>query len=153
MVLRTDYISCALCGFEIGKDRKNGSTCGDGCPLGTRCNLLRCPNCGYEFPLPQESKLLSWLRRIFARTPAGPPKANGDIVGVDQMVPGQRARVVRLADSKSKRKNTLAVYGLVPGSEIVLQQRRPTFVIRVGQTELALDQEIARDILVRCQEP
>jgi Fe2+ transport system protein FeoA len=54
------------------------------------------------------------------------------------------------------RHNTLAVFGLVPGSEVVLVQQQPSCVIRVGETELALDAEIAREILVqrlRDQEP
>ena len=49
----------------------------------------------------------------------------------------------------ASRRNSLAVYGLVPGSRVVLQQKRPAYVVRVGETELALEAEIARDILVK----
>jgi Fe2+ transport system protein FeoA len=41
------------------------------------------------------------------------------------------------------------VYGLVPGSLLVLQQKRPAFVVRVGETELAIEADIAREILVK----
>jgi Fe2+ transport system protein FeoA len=41
------------------------------------------------------------------------------------------------------------VYGLTPGSVLVLQQKRPSFVIRIGETELALEADIAREIRVR----
>jgi Fe2+ transport system protein FeoA len=36
----------------------------------------------------------------------------------------------------------------VPGAELRIVQQQPACVIRVGETELALDREIAREILV-----
>jgi Fe2+ transport system protein FeoA len=41
------------------------------------------------------------------------------------------------------------VFGLGPDAEITLVQRQPACVIRIGETELALDPDIARDILVQ----
>ena len=41
------------------------------------------------------------------------------------------------------------MFGLVPETEITIVQLRPACVIRVGETELALDREIAEEILVR----
>ena len=66
-------------------------------------------------------------------------------LSVDQLATGQTASVLSLSGSP----NRLAVFGLVPGTEITLLQRRPACVVRVGETELALDLEIARRILVR----
>ena len=40
------------------------------------------------------------------------------------------------------------MFGLVPGARIRLIQRQPACVVKVGETELALDPEIARDVLV-----
>jgi Fe2+ transport system protein FeoA len=37
----------------------------------------------------------------------------------------------------------------VPGAEVTLIQRRPACVVKIGETELALDPEIAADLLVR----
>jgi Fe2+ transport system protein FeoA len=42
----------------------------------------------------------------------------------------------------------LAVFGLVPGAEVEVLQRRPTCVVRIGETDLALDADIANEILV-----
>jgi Fe2+ transport system protein FeoA len=42
----------------------------------------------------------------------------------------------------------LTVFGLTPGTEITLLQRHPSFVLRVGETEVGLDKQIARQILV-----
>ena len=39
--------------------------------------------------------------------------------------------------------------GHMPGSRLILQRKRRTFVVRVGETKLALELEIAREILVR----
>jgi len=43
----------------------------------------------------------------------------------------------------------LAVYGMTAGARVTLQQKQPSFVVRVGETELALEADIARQILVR----
>ena len=40
-------------------------------------------------------------------------------------------------------------YGVVPGSVIRLRQKRPSFVIEIEGTSLALDGEVAREIFVR----
>lgn len=39
-------------------------------------------------------------------------------------------------------------FGILPGMPIVLLQRRPAFVFQVGQTQVAVDERIAADILV-----
>ena len=62
---------------------------------------------------------------------------------------GARARVVLLAPELRERADRLASLGLSPGSEVGLLQRRPTFVVEVGETRFALDQEVARHIFVQ----
>jgi hypothetical protein len=39
--------------------------------------------------------------------------------------------------------------GVVPGSIVTLAQRTPAFVLRVGETELTVDESIAHEILTR----
>jgi DtxR family Mn-dependent transcriptional regulator len=39
--------------------------------------------------------------------------------------------------------------GLIPGVPVVLRQRTPSFVVEVGNTQIAVDRETARDIYVR----
>ncbi|MFC1620088.1 metal-dependent transcriptional regulator [Candidatus Neomarinimicrobiota bacterium] len=62
---------------------------------------------------------------------------------------GKSARVAFLTPSFHKRFDRLAAFGINPGAELNLHQRRPAFVVRVGETELALDPEIANEIFVR----
>jgi len=43
----------------------------------------------------------------------------------------------------------LSALGLIPGSIVKLAQKRPSFVLEIGETALALDEEIVREIYVK----
>lgn len=137
------FLTCPLCGFEFDPA---DTLCQHGCPLHSACNLTRCPMCGYEFP--QTPRAVSWLRRLFGRRRdrAAPPAG---LVTVRDLRGGERAEVVHLAAEGSSRSNALAVFGLVPGSEVALLQRHPSYVLQIGETTLALDAEVAGSIVVR----
>ncbi len=137
-----EYLTCPLCGFEF--DRRD-TLCAHGCPLGALCTAIRCPSCEYEFPAQPRS--VSWFRRLFARTGAL-PELPEHVRTLDTLLPGVRGRIVCLGRQGPSRPNTLAVFGLVPGAEVEVLQRRPTCVVRIGETDLALDADIAREILV-----
>ncbi|HUJ26627.1 MAG TPA: FeoA family protein [Myxococcales bacterium] len=62
---------------------------------------------------------------------------------------GARARVVLMAPELGDRADRLAGLGLAPGSEVALVQRRPAFVVEAGETRLAIDPEVARQIFVQ----
>ena len=47
------------------------------------------------------------------------------------------------------RLDRLSSMGLLPGTVIRVHQKQPTLVIQMGETQLALDEDIARDIYVR----
>jgi Fe2+ transport system protein FeoA len=140
----SNYVHCPLCGMEF---QPADTVCAHGCPLGKDCNNVRCPNCNYEFP--ETESRFSWLRRIFNRRRV--PKLPDDVetVALDRLRSGERGELLDMARMGSSRRNSLTVFGLIPGTEILLLQRRPSYVIRVGETELGLDREIARQILVR----
>lgn len=124
---------------------KADTACAHGCPLGANCNLLRCPSCSHEFPRTPRS--VSLLRRVFGRRRR--KDRCGWAVGLDALDTGESAELVRLNCQSPGRRNTLTVFGLAPGAEIRLLQRHPSYVVQVGETELGLDEEIAREILVR----
>lgn len=136
------YLHCPLCGFEF---EKCATACAHGCPLGRFCKLVRCPNCQYEFPERPES--IGLLQRLFHRPQIAP--AHGDSVPLSELKEGESRELVCLNCTQTSRRNALAVFGLVPGSRVILQQKRPSFVVRIGETELALDVDIAREILVK----
>jgi hypothetical protein len=53
--------TCGLCGLRFSH---SGLVCGT-CPMQTGCALVRCPNCGFQFP--RSSGLVDVLRRLFRR--------------------------------------------------------------------------------------
>ena len=138
---------CPLCGFEF---ERADTVCTHGCPLGRFCKLIRCPSCQYEFPEP--ARPLRWLAKLLH--PAPPPAPHGTLT-LTQLNAGETAEFIGMADGQESRRHTLAVFGLVPGSRLVLQQKSPAFVVRIGETELALEATIARQIFVKrvAQEP
>jgi Fe2+ transport system protein FeoA len=139
--MTAEYVICPFCALEF---EAADSLCEHGCPLRTSCGLLRCPGCDYEFP--RAARSVTWLGRLLRREPA--VDACHRFQSVSDLDSGQSATVVSLGGG-THRRNALAVFGLVPESEITLIQSRPACVVRIGQTELALDPEIAREILVR----
>jgi Fe2+ transport system protein FeoA len=61
---------------------------------------------------------------------------------------GDSARVVRLDQPGSEPTAHLVALGVLPGVEVLLLQRYPAFVMRIGHTEFAVDDQLARRIYV-----
>ena len=137
-----------MCGFEFAR---GDTLCAHGCPLGSMCRLVRCPSCKYEFP--ETPAAVGLFRRIFVRKRSLPVAGSEThlpetVRAASELRPGQRGTVLCLGSTASDRHRTLTVFGVVPGAEVRIVQQQPACVIRVGETELALDREIAREILV-----
>ena len=149
-------VRCALCGFEFDE---RAMLCHSQCPLADGCAILCCPNCGYQFVDEAKSPLAAWLRRLLARRRAGAaprPAAvarrtsiGGAGVSLAQMQPGQTAEVLEIASNDASRLVRLSALGVAPGSALTLEQRFPAYLIRVGETQLSLDEEVAQEIRVR----
>ena len=71
------------------------------------------------------------------------------VMRLSRLAVGQQARVAFLTPSFHKRFDRLAAFGMNPGAELALHQRKPAYLVRLGETELALDSEIAEEIFVR----
>lgn len=137
------YITCPLCAFSF---EKADMTCAHGCPLGAMCRLLRCPSCGYEFP--QAPAAVSWLAGLLGRRSDAACVLPEGVRTLGELGTGEAARVVCVGSERADRPSVLAAFGLVPGAEIRLVQLWPACVVRVDETELALDGEVADEILV-----
>lgn len=138
-----ELITCPLCGFEFAR---TDTLCHHGCPLGAMCHLVRCPNCAYEHP--DHPAAGSWLDRLLGRSTRPARCLPETVCPAGDLEPGERASVVCAGSSGGSRERALTVFGLAPGAEIEIVQQRPACVVRIGETELALDPEIARQILV-----
>jgi DtxR family Mn-dependent transcriptional regulator len=70
------------------------------------------------------------------------------VTALSQGAIGSSYRVVFIASRSHRRMDRLAAFGVVPGALLRLHQRLPTFMIQVGGTDIALEQEVAADIFV-----
>ncbi|HBG46002.1 MAG TPA: DtxR family transcriptional regulator [Deltaproteobacteria bacterium] len=62
---------------------------------------------------------------------------------------GETGRIIFIASNSHMRLDKLGSLGIVPGSNVRVHQKRPAFVIQLGETTLALDPEIIKEIYVR----
>jgi DtxR family Mn-dependent transcriptional regulator len=62
--------------------------------------------------------------------------------------PGSRLRIVFITPSVHQRLDRLNSMGVLPGEVIHLHQKQPSFVIRIGATEVAIEKDVAREIFV-----
>ena len=96
-------------------------------------------------------------RRWNADCPSGVPvpaaercaAVDCDSVRLSALAIGEPARVTCLEDPGSAEAKKLAALGILPGTDLVLLQRRPTFVLSTGHTEFALDTALTSRIRVR----
>jgi len=70
-------------------------------------------------------------------------------VSLVELDSGQSADIVQILSTDGSRLLKLAGFGLVPGTRIRLQQRFPAYIVWVGETQVSLDSDVARDIVLR----
>lgn len=65
-----------------------------------------------------------------------------------ELQPGQSGRVAEIRSEDGNRLMKLASLGVIPGSLLRLQQRRPVYIVWVGETMLSLERAVAQDIVL-----
>ena len=95
--------------------------------------------------------------------PHGAPIPSGDCCGVysktcDPLITrlvdlplGSSGSVVFIAPKSVSRLNRLAAFGVVPGTNLRLIERKPSVVFACGNTSVAVEDEIGKEIYVRPQ--
>jgi Fe2+ transport system protein FeoA len=151
--------TCRLCGHAFDAA---ALACHAGCPLGSRCSLICCPNCGYQTVDESRSVLARLLRRAVGSASPAPPRARpfaadgSAAVPLAHVSPGIEVEVrgveVRPGEDPG-RLGRLAAYGIAPGSAVRVVQRRPATILRAGETELALADELVDRVWVTAPEP
>lgn len=63
--------------------------------------------------------------------------------------PGKRAKIVFMTHGAQSRLSRLNSLGIMPGALIRLIQKRPSLILTVDETTIALEAEIAREIYVK----
>ena len=71
------------------------------------------------------------------------------VLPLNELRPGEEGRVAYIATDDGRRLEHLSSLGIVPDAVLRLLQKRPAAVVQVGETEVAIDFSIARQIYVR----
>jgi len=102
------------------------------------CILLGHPKiCPHGKPIPQGKCCIQskWL-------------VESSIKPLSALTQGQRGKVVYLHTLDDKKLQKMMVMGVLPGREITLLHRFPSYVFQIGFTQVAVDSEIADSIYV-----
>ncbi len=70
-------------------------------------------------------------------------------LSADRTGPGESARIAYITTAHHPRLHKLLSFGVSPGSVVKIHQKFPSLIIQSEQTELALEEAVARDIFVR----
>lgn len=72
-----------------------------------------------------------------------------ELVPLHRLPVGAHGEVMELRSRSAARLDRLGALGVLPGSLVTVLQRRPALVVRVGESEISFDHDIAAEILVR----
>jgi DtxR family Mn-dependent transcriptional regulator len=70
------------------------------------------------------------------------------VVPLTRLATGEEGKVAYLSSVSPARLHKLMAFGIAPGMKIKVHQHYPTMVVQVEHTQLAMEEEIARDIHV-----
>jgi DtxR family Mn-dependent transcriptional regulator len=62
---------------------------------------------------------------------------------------GQRGKIVYLHNKNDKELQKLMAMGILPGMPIQIIQKFPSYLLQIGQTQVAIDEEMAKDVYIR----
>ncbi|PIZ62567.1 hypothetical protein COY16_04015 [Candidatus Roizmanbacteria bacterium CG_4_10_14_0_2_um_filter_39_13] len=119
-------MKCKLCGYQF--DIKQAVQSCASCPLTKNCPLVRCPNCNYEWPLDSEE--------------------SNKLVPLTSLKKGEKGKISTICTSQTEYLKKIISMGIMPGMTIEMIRRFPTLLCQIGFSQFALDDEIAKYILV-----
>jgi len=71
------------------------------------------------------------------------------VVRLTEFEVGQKGKILIITPSEAARISRLSSIGIIPGTVIKLLQKRPSIVIQVDETTIAIDPELSREIFVK----
>ncbi|MFO7578425.1 MAG: metal-dependent transcriptional regulator [Pelovirga sp.] len=103
------------------------------------CTLLNHPStCPHGNPIPP-GECCTEAQRL------GAP----GIVAMTELKPGESGEIAYLAASDDRKMQKLMSMGVLPGSDIALVQKFPSYIFKVGHSQFAVDESLARQIHIR----
>ena len=78
-------------------------------------------------------------------------RATGEVgvVALTELKPGEPVEIAYLAASDVRKMQKLMTMGVLPGTSLTLLRTYPSYIFKVGHSEFAVDEELAREIFVR----
>jgi DtxR family Mn-dependent transcriptional regulator len=78
-------------------------------------------------------------------------RAHGEVgvVALTELKAGEKGEIAYLSTGDSRKMQKLMSMGVLPGTLLNLSRTFPSFVFRVGNSEFAVDDELAREIFIR----
>lgn len=102
------------------------------------CTLLGHPRvCPHGFPIPEGDCCKEARKSV--QTPTKQ---------LSELKPGQKATIVYINTQSNERMHQFTHLGIRPGAEISVHQTNPVIVIKINSSQIALDENMARDIQV-----
>jgi DtxR family transcriptional regulator, Mn-dependent transcriptional regulator len=71
------------------------------------------------------------------------------VKSLDTLKYGEAGKILYIPSKHHARIDMLSALGIVPGSTLRVHQTQPAYIIKLDETEIALEKEVARDIYVR----
>lgn len=71
------------------------------------------------------------------------------VLRLSDLQPGEEGKIRYITSRVHPRMERLSSLGVVPDSVVKLRQKKPSFVIEIGHTIIAIDQDIAKNIFVQ----
>lgn len=106
------------------------------------CTLLGHPKvCPHGKPIPPGDCCLK----------KGTTEAGPIVSSLADLNPGQGGRIAYVASHRSEELQKLVSIGMIPGTPIKLIRRYPSYVFQVGNTQYAVDENVASEIYVRLE--
>ncbi len=103
------------------------------------CTLLNHPTtCPHGNPIPPGECCIA------ARQQGAP-----GIVALTELKSGESGEIAYLAASDDKKMQKLMSMGVLPGIQLTLVQKFPSFIFKVGHSQFAVDDTLAREIHIR----
>ena len=71
------------------------------------------------------------------------------VLPLNKLKSGQIGRIVYVSTKHHSRLDRLTDLGITPGVEVKVHQTFPAFVVKIGETDIAIDTDVLKDVYVR----
>lgn len=76
-------------------------------------------------------------------------KINPVVMSLNKLKSGESGRIIYVSTKHHRRLDRLTDLGITPGEIVKVHQTFPAFVIKVGETDIAIDTDVLNDVYVR----